>query len=61
MSGPAIGSASILIDLKHGSIKIYHGTDKTLLAEKLEAQGDDWEFLWKAFKAMGIKSLHKGN
>jgi hypothetical protein len=57
---PARGSASMLIDLKGNSIRVYHGTDKNLLAEKVEAESGDWDKLWKALEGIGIKSLYKG-
>jgi hypothetical protein len=61
MTRPRIGSASILIDLKDGAIKVYHGTDKVILAEKEQAEAGDWDKIWLAMEAIGIKSKYGSN
>lgn len=43
------GSASILIDLTDSKIKVYHGTDKSLLYEKNAIKGD-WDKIWSSIK-----------
>jgi hypothetical protein len=43
------GSASILIDLTKGVIKVFHGTDKVLLFEK-KAKIGDWDKIWRAIR-----------
>lgn len=40
------GHASIFIEIKDGIITVTHGTDNVVL-QKWEAQGNDWDQLWK--------------
>lgn len=44
---PERGAASILIELTGGNITVYHGTDKTVLAQGLAVPKGSWEQIWK--------------
>ena len=43
------GSASVFIDLTDGIIKMYHGTDKILLCERVANNGD-WDKIIKQIR-----------
>jgi len=43
------GSASILIDLTDGIIRVFHGTNKALLFQKNSKEGD-WDKIWNAIR-----------
>ena len=43
------GAASLFIEKNKGTLKVYHGTDKTLLYSSEVYQGY-WDNLWEAIK-----------
>lgn len=54
---PELGAASILIDLSHSTITVYHGTDKLVLARKDRAVDGDWDRIWAALESIGLERV----
>ncbi len=52
------GAASFKMELSEGAIRIYHGTDKVMLAELIDAPEGTWDAIWKCFDSLGIKRLY---
>lgn len=49
------GAASLRIELKNGTISIYHGTDGALLAVLKNAPSGTWLTMWNKLLAIGFK------
>lgn len=51
---PESGEASMKIELADGEVKVFHGTDKSLLY-KTKAKEGYWDNLWEAIQSKKFK------
>ena len=54
-----LGAASMRVELSDSTIKVFHGTDRVLLAEGRVKHGT-WDALWALLDKAGVKPVRKG-